>query len=239
MIDLHCHILPGLDDGARDMADSVAMARQAADDGIEIVCATPHIRFDHDVRIHQLAERVAQLQSELSRQDVPVEIAVGGEVAQSAAAELDQEELGQVSLGGSGAWVLLEPDPGPLDQRLYGVVEHLRERGVRAVVAHPERHADQDLTVHLRELVQRDCLIQWTAEFVAAGPAQDIVLACARDGLVHLLGSDSHSSLAGRPVRLAAGYERLRAACTDEQVRWMAADGPAALLQGQPVTPPW
>ncbi len=61
MIDLHCHILPELDDGARSIGDSVAMARQAAEDGIEGVCATPHIRHDHDVHISEIAARVATL----------------------------------------------------------------------------------------------------------------------------------------------------------------------------------
>ncbi len=65
MIDLHCHILPALDDGALDLEDSVEMARQAEQDGIAVVCATPHIRGDHDVRIEEIAARARSLQQEL------------------------------------------------------------------------------------------------------------------------------------------------------------------------------
>jgi len=54
VIDVHCHILPALDDGALDLDDSAAMAAQAAEDGIEVVCATPHIRPDHLVRVAEL-----------------------------------------------------------------------------------------------------------------------------------------------------------------------------------------
>jgi tyrosine-protein phosphatase YwqE len=61
VIDLHCRILDAIDDGARDADDSVGMARQAEEDGIEAVCATPHIRHDHDVRIEELAEPVQGL----------------------------------------------------------------------------------------------------------------------------------------------------------------------------------
>jgi tyrosine-protein phosphatase YwqE len=61
VIDLHCHLLPGVDDGALDLADSLAMARQAEADGISAICATPHIRHDHDVRIGELHARVAEL----------------------------------------------------------------------------------------------------------------------------------------------------------------------------------
>ena len=59
LLDLHCHILPGLDDGARDLDDALGMAGQARTDGITAVCATPHIRHDHDVRITELRDRVA------------------------------------------------------------------------------------------------------------------------------------------------------------------------------------
>jgi protein-tyrosine phosphatase len=62
-VDLHCHILPGLDDGARDLRDAVEMARQAEADGIAAVCATPHIRHDHAVEIAHLANRIAELSS--------------------------------------------------------------------------------------------------------------------------------------------------------------------------------
>lgn len=93
MIDLHCHILPELDDGARSLRDSVAMARQAWEDGVMTVCATPHIRHDHDVRVHELRERVAALQAELDRLRIPVRVLTGGEVAQTAVNGLDEEEL--------------------------------------------------------------------------------------------------------------------------------------------------
>ncbi|MFP5388269.1 MAG: CpsB/CapC family capsule biosynthesis tyrosine phosphatase, partial [Thermoleophilia bacterium] len=84
MIDLHCHILPGVDDGSLDLADSLALARQAANDGIERVCATPHIRHDHDVRIEQIAARIDELNRALGDEGLPVEILQGGEVAETA-----------------------------------------------------------------------------------------------------------------------------------------------------------
>ena len=88
MIDVHCHILPAIDDGARDFNDSAAMAAQAVDDGIEIVCATPHIRPDHLVDLMELPGRVAALQRELRRRDLDVQIAGGGELAQTIASGL-------------------------------------------------------------------------------------------------------------------------------------------------------
>jgi protein-tyrosine phosphatase len=239
MIDLHCHILPELDDGSRSIGDSVAMARQAHDDGIEAVCATPHIRHDHDVQIPEIAKRVASLQSTLDADGIPVRVLPGGELAETAARALTREELRRVSLGATGGWVLLEPAPGPLGDGLTGVVEHLSALGARVIVAHPERHAGADLQQRLRAFVEQGCLIQWTAEFVAQAQDGDLVLSYAREGLVHLLASDAHSSLAGRPVRLAAGFDRLRDVCSEGEVEWMAETAPRAIVAGRPVTAPF
>jgi protein-tyrosine phosphatase len=238
LVDVHCHILPELDDGALSLQDSVAMARQAHADGIAVVCATPHIRDDHDVHISELPARVALLERELQRQGVGVRVVVGGEVGQRAAERLTVDDLHRLSLAGND-WVLLEPAPGPLGVELDGLVERLAASGIRAIVAHPERHAGADLEERLLELVARGCLIQWTAEFIAQDTGGDFVEGLARDGLVHLLGSDAHSSLAGRPVRLSGGLARLAKALPAERVTWIAEDAPWAVLRGGPVIPPW
>src|SRR5438477_5852932 len=93
LIDLHCHILPALDDGAIDLADSVGMARQAESDGIEIVCATPHIRPDHDVRVDELEARVEAVNEALVREGVSTRVRLGGEVAELEVERLDDEFL--------------------------------------------------------------------------------------------------------------------------------------------------
>jgi protein-tyrosine phosphatase len=241
LIDLHCHILPGLDDGALDLADSVAMAHQAEHDRITTICATPHIRDDHDVRIDELAARIAELQGELDRRGVGVRIIQGGEISQLSADRLSASHLREVSLGGGG-WILLEPAPGPIADALPALAERLGERGMRTIVAHPERHAGLGFERYLRELTARGCLIQWTAAFIADRNADDIddpILRLAREGLVHLLASDAHSSHGGRAVRLSSGFERLHAACPAEHVAWIAEEAPAAVLRGEPVSPPW
>jgi protein-tyrosine phosphatase len=241
VIDLHCHILPALDDGALDLADSVAMARQAAADEIGIVCATPHIRDDHDVRIEELPQRIAELQQELDRRSIAVRIAQGGEVAQFAADGLSAEHLQAVSLDGGG-WILLEPAPGALADELPPLVERLAERGVRTLLAHPERHAGEGFEQRLRALSSRGCLIQWTADFIASsqrGESDAYVLKLARNGFVHVLASDAHSSHGGRPVALSAAVERLRGVCTGEQLDWIVRFAPEAILRGEQPLPPW
>ena len=237
--DLHCHLLPQIDDGARDLDDAVEMARQAAADGIEAICATPHIRHDHDVRIAELAERITELSAALAEREVPVAVLAGGEVAETALAGLDDEELSRVALGG-GRWILLEPRPGPLSDHLVDAVDELAERGFGSIVAHPERHADETIATRLRELAGRGALIQVTAEHLVRDDTAPLLLALADQGLVHLLGSDAHSSRAGRPVRLSPALQRLASV---ERVRghlgWISREGPRAVVSGGGVEPPF
>ncbi len=237
MIDLHCHILPGLDDGALDLDDSLAMARQAERDGIAVVCATPHIRHDHDVAIEELAARVHALQERLDGDGVDVRVLRGGELAATDADRLTDAQLRLVALGGAGGWVLLEPAPGPLGEGLEELVGRLARRGLATIVAHPERHAGADFEERLKALVAGGCLIQWTAQFVADAAAGDLVLRLAGEGLVHLLGSNAHSSHGGRPVRLAAGFARLATVCAPERIEWMVDRAPQAIVRAEPVSP--
>lgn len=235
-MDVHCHILPALDDGALDLADSLAMARQAAADGIAVICATPHIRDDHDVRIEELPGRVAFLNQEIAVAGMAVRVAGGGEVAERAARRMDARALRGVCLAGQTG-VLIEPAAGPLGQDLARLAARLRREGLQVLIAHPERHVGEDFERWLKELAGAGCLIQWTASFIT-GEHGHVALRLARDGLLHLLGSDAHSSHGGRPVRIAAALERLRDVCTARQVDWIACEAPWALLSGRPVEPP-
>jgi protein-tyrosine phosphatase len=240
VIDLHCHILPALDDGAIDLDDSLAMARQAEGDKIEIVCATPHIRSDHDVKVIELEGRVAALNEALERERIPVRIATGGEVAEVTLETADNECLRQVSLGGNGTWLLVEPQPGPLSAPLVEAVGDLCDRGFRSIIAHPERHAGADFRQQLEALVERGALIQVTAALIARGPAAPTMLEMASYGLVHMLGSDAHSSHGGRPVVLSEGLARLgEVDRVKPHLDWVAKEGPEAVLRGEQVSAPF
>jgi protein-tyrosine phosphatase len=240
VIDLHCHILPALDDGALDLDDSVGMARQAAADGIEAICATPHIRHDHDVRIHEVADRVAALNGRLGEEGIAVEILTGGEVAATAVSGLSDGELAQVALG-SGQWILLEPAPGPLDESLVRCVAHLGDRGYRALVAHPERHLSADMFERIAGLIGDGALIQATADFfLREGGTAKGMRSLAEAGLIHVLSSDAHSSHGGRPVHLRAAFDKL---AEIEPMRphaeWMAETAPRAIVSGEELNVPF
>jgi len=208
------------------------MGRQAAGDGIEAICATPHIRHDHDVRIEEVAGRVEALNERLRAEGVPVTVLQGGEVAETAVEGLGEEELAQVALGG-GRWILLEPAPGPLSDTLLKRVGHLAERGHRALIAHPERHLSADMYARIAALVAAGALVQATADFFLREHTAAGMASLAKAGLIHVLSSDAHSSHGGRPVHMSEAFERLAAL---EQVaphlEWMRETAPRAIVEG-------
>src|SRR4051794_17681896 len=213
------------------------MAHQAARDGIAIVCATPHVRADHDVRVEELAERTAALNAELRARGVPVEIVPGAEVAEQALAGLDPDELRLVTLGQTGAWLLLEPAPGPPAPELVAAVGRLHaDHGVRSVVAHPERHVGHGFETRLTELVARGALVQATAAHLLDEGAGPVLADLAARGLVHLVGSDAHSARFGRPVELRPALAVLERAAPDAAA--FAACAPVAILRGEPLESP-
>ena len=239
-VDLHCHLLPGLDDGARDLGDALAMAEQAEHDGIEAICATPHIRHDHAVRIAELPGRLAELSAALRAAGSAVEALPGGEVSAGSLDSLDDAELAVVSLGGGGRWILLEPGPGPLGADLDQAVRTLNNRGYRAVIAHPERHPGPDLLPRLAALTAAGALIQVTAGFFLEPATAPGMIALARAGVVHVLGSDAHSSRLGRPVALSAALVKLGTVQpTAAHLRWIGSFAPLALIAGIDVAPPF
>jgi tyrosine-protein phosphatase YwqE len=212
------------------------MARQAERDGIATVCATPHIRHDHDVRIGELAERVTALNRALRAAGVPVGIVGGAEVAEPIVAELSDDELRACTLGGGGRWILLEPAPGPLGDRTAATVDALRDRGFATVLAHPERHPSEDLGRRLREVIGAGALVQVTAAFVLDGSAGWF----ASERLVHVLASDAHSSHGGRRVEIAAALGRLsRAPGLAPHADWIARQAPRAIVDGGEAVAPY
>lgn len=240
MIDLHCHLLPALDDGPGELEDALGMGVQAHRDGITAICTTPHIRDDHDVHISELAARRHDLSRALSDAGCPVAVLPGAEVAASVLPRLSDAELAEITLGGGGRWILLEPSPGPLDERFDRAMQDVTARGLRVLIAHPERHGAPDLIRRLAALVDRGALVQATAAFFIQDDTRPWMLELAGHGLVHVLGSDAHSSRAGRPVVLSPGFAALASVeSVARHIDWMRDTAPEAIVQGCDLSQPF
>lgn len=239
MVDIHTHVLPGLDDGAGDMAASVAIAAEAAGHGVHTLVGTPHIREDYDVRPAELAERTARLQEELERAGVPVRVLPGGEVAVTRVAALDDEELALVSLAGGTPYVLMETPYGPVSPAFEEAAFALEVRGYTPVIAHPERNRSlRAAPERLAALVERGALVQVTASSLVGrhgGDTRRFARELVDDGLAHAIGSDVHRAGGGRST-IAAARDALASSGDEQLADWMTIAVPSALVSGE--TPP-
>jgi protein-tyrosine phosphatase len=236
MIDLHSHILRGIDDGAGTIEESLEIARAAVADGINVIAGTPHVRDDWPTEAALMEERVAELQAELDRADIPLDVRTGGEIAVDWLARLTTEELRRFGLGGSRYLLVETPYYGwPLD--LPEVLLSLRDQGLQPVLAHPERNAEvQSQPERLVPLVEAGVLVQVTAASVdgrIGRKAQDCGRGLIDDGLAHLLASDAHHASV-RAVGLAAAA---RAVGGGALGRWLTRDVPSAILVDEEIPP--
>jgi protein-tyrosine phosphatase len=233
MVDLHCHILPGIDDGAATMEESLAMAESAIEDGITHVVATPHSSGEY----HFDFAHVRRL-----RDDLQSRIGDGLQLATGCDFHLNPENLNS-----------LRKDPSPycLNQHDYLLVEfneisippgmdqtlhEIQLAGVRPIITHPERN--RILRAHperLKKWVRQGCFVQvtggaFTRDFGAV-PQKD-ALQWIREGLVHFVASDAHNTRR-RPLRLQPAYDLIADQFGVEKARALFLENPRAAFEGR------
>jgi protein-tyrosine phosphatase len=242
MVDIHTHVLPGIDDGPRDLAGSIAMAQLAAQGGTGILIATPHLRADHpDVVVEELAARVAELNERLAQQGAPIEVRPGAEVSLEAAESLPDERLRLATLGANGRDLLIETPYDHLPHDFEDRLSAILARGFRITLAHPERNPTLQLRVsRLGELVDRvGVLTQVTARSVRRDRASGALAVHAiRHRWAHVLATDAHAPY-WRPPDLAAGVRRASEVLprVREELTWMATEAPRAIVEGRELPP--
>jgi protein-tyrosine phosphatase len=242
MIDLHSHVLPGIDDGPPSMADSVALAAAAAKAGTTTMAATPHLRADFpDVRPEDLAERCRWLAARLDDEGVPVTIVSGAEVDVRWSATASDEDLRLASFGQRGRDLLVET-PYALVPDFEGMLDQLGRRGYRILLAHPERNSTfQTQPTRLEQLVERGVLLQVTTSAVASQDRHSrsrwLAQGLVEHGMAHVIASDAHRAHEWRPPALTEALATARQ-LAPLRADWMVTDAPAAVLEGVPLPPP-
>lgn len=235
MIDIHCHILPALDDGAESFDMSMAMAEMAIADGVTRVIATPHASPNHPFIAELVKRRRDELQQELAGR---LTLATGCDF------HLNFENLQQLRL---------EPERFTLNQKNYLLVEFadfsipssldqaLRElqlAGLTPIVTHPERNplirAQPD---RLFRWLRQGCYVQITAQSLSGRfgrAAQQASEEWLDAGAVHFIASDAHNTTS-RPLRLKETFEELAKSRGQELAQALLIENPLAVFEGQPL----
>jgi protein-tyrosine phosphatase len=239
VIDLHSHILPGVDDGPRTLEGSLDLARAAVAAGTRTILATPHINHDMSTDAARVQAGLEVLRPALAEAEIPLEVLPGGEIAIWRLSDLDDATLRTLALGG-GPYLLIESPFSPVVGPFEPVVLGLMERGFRVLLAHPERcPAFQRDGARLERLVDSGVLVQVTAGSMTGAFGSTVrrfTTLLLREGLVHVVASDAHDPVK-RPPGQVAGFEALERDLPglSLQREWMTEGVPRAILDGEPL----
>jgi protein-tyrosine phosphatase len=236
MIDLHCHILPGIDDGPGTIEESLALGRAAVALGVRTIVATPHVSRAYRNDAQTIASLTEALGARIAAEDLELDVRPGAEIAMTMIADIEPEDLSRLALG-DGGWLLVECPFTPLATGFDLLLLGLQGHGHRIVLAHPERspifHRDPEM---LGAFVRSGMLLSVTAGSLVGrfgGEVRRFALRLAHEELMHNVASDAHN-LASRPPGMRA---ELREAGLEPLTDWLTCKVPAAILAGEEIPP--
>lgn len=235
LVDLHCHMVPGIDDGSKSWDQSLAMAEIAVADGIQTIVATPHQLGSYSHNHGQsIRSRTSELQQLLDDHRVPLRVLPGADV-RIEPGMIEKLKSGEVlTLADRRKHVLLEL-PHELYFPLDDVLDSLERIGMVGVLSHPERNQGLLKQPRLVEgLVDRGCLMQVTCSSLMGtfGPApQQMAEWLLQQGLTHFLATDAHGPSARRPLMRRA-FERAETMVGEEIATDLCCRNPAAVAAG-------
>lgn len=212
-IDVHTHILPGLDDGPSDPEDSVKMARIAAEDGTGIMVATPHsLNGVYLNGCDEILKKCDELNKRLVSENIPVKIIPGSEI--HICPEVFEYLINNniMTINNHGKYVFIELPDHFLEDTIVAFINKIRGIGIVPVISHPERNTviSDDIKV-LDRFILAGAMTQLTGGSIL-GKFGKKPLKCAKkmasEGMIHLVGSDCHSPEGRRPG-LSDAYKKL------------------------------
>jgi protein-tyrosine phosphatase len=232
MIDIHCHILPGIDDGPRDIAESIEMARIAAADGITTIVATPHLR-DRANMVEDIISGVARLNASLAVLNIPVKILRGADIN----VMLSIQTLRDYTINGT-SYLLYEFPHTHMPHNAGQIIFNAMRSGLHPIITHPERNPsvirNPDLIITLRETGP---LIQVTAGSLTGNfgaEARECALYLLKKGAVDFLATDAHSSNGRKPV-LSEGLRIAEKIVGKKAAHRMVQANPLAVIEGRTI----
>jgi protein-tyrosine phosphatase len=237
MIDLHCHVLAGIDDGPETIAGSLELARASAATGTSSIVATPHVSWRYQNDSVTIGRLVGETNAAFAEAGIQLEVIAGSEIAATKAAELPPDELSALALG-DGPWLLIECPFSSVAIGLDTLVLELEQAGHRVVLAHPERcPAFQSDPQMLEMLVRSGVLTSITAGSLVGrfgGSVKRFALELFEAEMVHNVASDAHDSEQRRPGMA----EELQQVGLGPLTAWLTEAMPAAMLAGEEQLPP-
>ena len=243
MIDIHAHILPGVDDGAKNWEQSLEMAQMAVKDGIRVMVATPHFFSGRTPDQGQLNDKeiilqyVAQLRQKLSEATIPLEIIPGCDFPLGVESLKLLAEGRALTINDANRYLLLELPDTSLPPAMEEICFYLQSKGITPIITHPERHLIlQEMPQKLKRLIDLGCLVQMTGNSLTGWfgrRVKKVSRQLIKLGYIHLLATDAHSPK-GRPPVLSQAVTELSRLVGENRAWAMVHDLPEKIIAGEP-----
>jgi protein-tyrosine phosphatase len=237
MIDIHCHPLPGVDDGARSFEIAVGMCRLAAEHGTTHLVATPHSNYSYTFDAGINRQLVAELQREIGEKPkllLGCDFHLSYDNIQLCAQHSKDFTINQTS------YLLVELPDQFIPDHISRVYYEIQVAGLKPIITHPERNALlQRRPKLLEEWVANGCLVQITAQSYTGGfssRSRKLAERFLDRGLVHFFASDAHD-LRHRPPILSHCYHKLEKTRGKEIAELLLVKNPQAVIEGLPLPP--
>jgi len=239
MVDLHGHLLPGIDDGARSLEQALNMARQAVADGITLSVLTPHhLNGVYHNPARQVREHCSVFRRHLRENGIPLAVLPGTECHLVPELPAALAEGTVLTIGDRRRSVLVELPVHTVPLGATSILEDILAMGLQPIIAHPERNGELvEATVQLSGWIEMGCLAQVTAQSCTGrfGPrVQEAARRMVRNGLIHAMASDAHRD-SRRIPELTPGRATVARWTSPEVAMLLTEDFPRALAGGKPV----
>lgn len=241
MIDFHCHILPGVDDGPYDLTESIQMAEIASQDGIEAIVATPHfLEFRPEAiqaNLAYVAKTLDGLNLALRKEGISLAVKSGFEVALTEELPELVANYPALTIEGLNKYILVELPSSQFPLYTEQVLFQLQSQGICPIIAHPERNwALLEKPSLLEAMVERGILAQATASSFLGSSGKEAKRALedwCKKGYIHIVGSDAHSSEGRTPI-LSPARKVLKKWVGTQHAEWIC-QVPSLVLEGKEV----
>jgi len=243
VIDLHAHILPGIDDGPRTIEDALEMARLAVADNIHTMVATPHLFRRKAVELDDLnhpdkiRQAVAQFNERLAAEQIKLTVLPGCEVPLFVDIIRFFDDRKIITINDTERYICLEMPDTVIPPATDNIIFELNSRGITPIITHPERNlVFYEMPDKLRRFISLGCLAQITARSLIRGFGWGIARftkKLLREGLIHLMATDAHN-LTGRPPVMGDALKKLSKMVGENRARNMVETLPERIIRGQP-----
>lgn len=213
MLDIHSHILPGIDDGAKTLDEAIKMIEMAIEDGTKNIVATPHYcKGFGEEKYKDVKRRVEELKDELKKRKLNIEVYYGQEVYYSEKL-LDDYENGIIGTINDGKYLLLELSMKEFQEKVLDDIYELRLQGVTVILAHPERYSYfQNHLRMINRFIDEGCLFQLNIGSILGKHGEKAKIAATellKNNIYSFIGSDAHN-LEKRTPEIKEGIESIK-----------------------------